>query len=105
MIPNWSEMSMSDPLNHLRSIWYHSKPSDIPYYHTHYTLSVAIELVHLLLTAARFAPAVHASRHTVRASWLVYQVNSVAKNVLLYSLYWAYYPNQFFAQILTARQL
>ena len=56
--------------------------------HTHYSLSVAIELVHLLLTAARFAPAVFASRRTVRASWLVYQVNRVAKNILLYSLYW-----------------
>ena len=45
--------------------------------HTHYTLSVAIELGHLLLTAARFAPAVRASRRTVRASWLVYQGNSL----------------------------
>ena len=24
-------MSMSDPLNHLRSIWYHSKPLEVPY--------------------------------------------------------------------------
>ena len=24
-------MSMSDPLNHLGSIWYHSEPSNIPY--------------------------------------------------------------------------
>ena len=56
--------------------------------HTHYTLSVAIELVHLLLTAAQFAPAVRASRPMVRASWLVYQGNSLAKNILLYSLYW-----------------
>ena len=59
-------------------------------YHTHYTLSVAIELVHLLLIAARFAPAVGASPHTVLAIWLVYQVNSVAKKVLLYSLYWVF---------------
>ena len=43
--------------------------------HTHYTLSVAIELVHLLLTAAQFAPAVRASRHTAQASWLLYQGN------------------------------
>ena len=46
--------------------------------HTHYTLSVASELGHLLLTATRFAPAVRASRRTVRASWLVYQGNSLA---------------------------
>ena len=57
--------------------------------HTHSTLSVAIELVHLLLTAERFVPAVRASRSTVRASWLVYQGNSFAKKILLYSLYWA----------------
>ena len=25
MIPNWSQMSMSDQLNHLESIWYHSE--------------------------------------------------------------------------------
>ena len=31
MTPNWSQMSMSDPLNHLVSIWYYSEPSDIPY--------------------------------------------------------------------------
>ena len=31
MIPNWSLMSMSDPLNHFGSIWYHSEPSDVPY--------------------------------------------------------------------------
>ena len=24
-------MNMSDPLNHLGSIWYHSEPSDVPY--------------------------------------------------------------------------
>jgi hypothetical protein len=24
-------MSMSDPLDHLGSIWYHSEPSDVPY--------------------------------------------------------------------------
>ena len=24
-------MSMSDPLNHLESIWYHSKPLEVPY--------------------------------------------------------------------------
>ena len=23
---------MSDPLNHLESIWYHSEPSDVPYF-------------------------------------------------------------------------
>ena len=30
MIPNWSKMSMNDPLNHLGSIWCHSEPSDVP---------------------------------------------------------------------------
>ena len=44
---------------------------------THYTISIAIELGHLLLTAGRFAPTVSASRRTVRASWLVYQGNSL----------------------------
>ena len=48
------------------------------YKHTHYTLSVAIEFGHLLLTATRFAPVVSASRCTVRASWLVYQGNTLA---------------------------
>ena len=27
---------MSDPLNHLRSIWYHSEPSDVPYFPNQY---------------------------------------------------------------------
>ena len=36
--------------------------------HTHYTLSVAIALGHLLLTIAQFAPAVRASHRKVRAS-------------------------------------
>ena len=31
MIPNWSKMSMSDPPNHLGSIWYHSGPLEVPY--------------------------------------------------------------------------
>ena len=31
MTPNCSLMSMSYPLNHLGSIWYHSEPSDDPY--------------------------------------------------------------------------
>ena len=60
--------------------------------HTHYALTNPIALVHLLLTAARFAPAVRASWRTVRASWLVYQVISAAKNILLYSLYWVKNP-------------
>ena len=56
----------------------HGNSDSIPLCHTHYTLSVSIELVHLLLTAARFVPAVRASRRMVRASWLVYQGNSLA---------------------------
>ena len=31
-LPNWFKMSMSDPLNHLGSIWYHSELSDLPYF-------------------------------------------------------------------------
>ena len=50
--------------------------------HTHYTLSVAIELGHLLLTAARCAPAMCTSRRTVRASWLVSLYKGVAKSIL-----------------------
>ena len=32
MIPNWSKMNISDPLNHLGSIWYHSEPLEVPYF-------------------------------------------------------------------------
>jgi hypothetical protein len=28
MIPKWCEMNMSDPFNHLGSIWYHSEPEE-----------------------------------------------------------------------------
>ena len=31
MIPNWSKISMSLPLNHFRSILYHSEPLEVPY--------------------------------------------------------------------------
>ena len=31
MIPNWSKMSMSVPLNHLGLIWYHSEPLEVSY--------------------------------------------------------------------------
>ena len=57
--------------------------------HTHYTLSVAIALVHLLLTAARFEPAMRA-RLAARCGLAerVYLFNSNGKNMLLYSLYW-----------------
>ena len=57
--------------------------------HTHYTLSVAIALVHLLLTAARFEPAMRA-RLAARCGLAerVYLFNSDGKNILLYSLYW-----------------
>ena len=32
MIQNWPKISMRHPSNHLRSIWYHSEPSDVPYF-------------------------------------------------------------------------
>ena len=50
----------------LRTIYFRS-------FHYETPCSIAIKLVHLLLTATRRKPAVRASRHTVRASWLVSQ--------------------------------
>ena len=32
MIPIWSKMNMSDPLNHLWSIWYRSEPLEVSFF-------------------------------------------------------------------------
>ena len=55
--------------------------------HTHYTLSVAIELVHLFSYPAPCGKRPAELMQTARRYKQVYRFRRVAKNVLLYSLY------------------